>query len=132
MFFLNEISFLPIALSGFAFSLCAFLVSLFRLFFIFDHLLKYQYEHYQDEWLRNGKADGFFWHAEGTTYAEGIQARGHLLETFRQGIPSWVVSNNDTLLLLKKFRFWSMSCRIFVVAFFAFGLTALAVYVRAV
>jgi len=128
MSFLNEISLLPIALACFVLSLFLFLVALFRLFYLFDRLLRYQYENYRDEWINDGKADGFFWHAEGSTYAEGIEARGCFLKALCRETPSWVASDNDILLFLEKLRFWSVCCKIFVVSFIVFGLAALAVY----
>ena len=71
------------------FCLLVFFVFLFRSFYFFDKLIKLQYANQKAEWERDGKAGGFIWLPDDSTWSQEWLARGRVYESWCRQAPLW-------------------------------------------
>jgi hypothetical protein len=59
---------------------------------LFDCLVRWEYEHHREEWERDGKPDGFFWRTEGRTFWKSDMAKKRLSVAWLFVTPSWAAT----------------------------------------
>ena len=59
---------------------------------LFDRLVRWEYEHHREEWERDGRPDGFFWRAEGCTSWKSNIAKKRLSVAWLFDTPLWAAS----------------------------------------
>ncbi len=96
-------------------------ISLLTAFFLFDKILKFQYENYRSEWEKDGKASGFFWNAPESKIFSGSLARSISILSWTFGNNLWMknepqIVRTALLMRLSTFLFWVLGFFLFIFA----------------
>ena len=82
------------------FSFIVIVIILFMNFFISDKLLKYEYDKYYDQWVKDGKRIGFLWRPKNETSMKF----SYLLSEKIYRTPDWLKSDIYGMILLYLYR----------------------------
>ena len=96
------------------------LVSLFLVFLFLwvrssiavDDLIKYQFDHFHDVWISDGKPRGMFFNPKNSSYASFCTVSFRLSWV---GKPSWVGKDSNAENLYRKLEFWDKTSKYFIV-----------------
>lgn len=70
----------------------------------FDELLRHQYEHFPDEWVRSGKPRGHSWIPPGGSQFSGNMALSRVSSDWWFDTPSWAAGDVEAMRLLRRWR----------------------------
>jgi hypothetical protein len=56
---------------------------------LFDCLIRWEYEHHREEWERDGKPDGFFWRAKDCKFWSSDMAKKRITGAWLLKTPAW-------------------------------------------
>jgi hypothetical protein len=98
------------------------ILALLYAFSRFDRLVRWQYEHHNDEWQRDGRPAGYFWRAaECTAWSSGIaMQRFSLVWLFKP--PAWLKDSSECRLWLKQLRISVLAWNLGIAALLIFFL----------
>lgn len=74
---------------------------------LFDRLIRWEYEYHRDQWERDGKPDGFFWRAQECKVWSGDMAKKRLTTGWIFKTPGWAANSPEC-------RRWLVHVRVIV------------------
>jgi hypothetical protein len=80
--------------------LCAALIALLT----FDELVKLEYQEHYDEWVQDGKPDGFWWCHKESTWLRSSLARNKVSFYWLFVTPEWIKLSAQAKRLLRRLR----------------------------
>lgn len=88
--------------------------AIFYQMFLFDRLVRWEYDHHREQWERDGRPVGYFWKADGCNFWSGDAAkkRVEFLWLFRS--PCWIAETPECRRWLAKRRAIFLLCSIAV------------------
>ena len=84
--------------------------------YIFDQLVRWEYDHHRDQWEHDGKPDGYFWRPEQSTFWTSNAAKKQLGFIWLFKTPQWVIENPKCQRWLLQFRIISATAVFIVLA----------------
>lgn len=86
-----------------------FIASGFYVYYCFDSLLRYQYQHHFKDWEKDGRPMGFFWAAPDTPIFAGVSARNQLTLTWCFCRIPWIESDENAKRLRRRYQIASLA-----------------------
>lgn len=81
----------------------------FYVYYCFDSLLRYQYQHHFKDWEKDGRPMGFFWAAPDTPIFAGVSARNHVSLTWCFCRIPWIESDENAKRLRRRYQIASLT-----------------------
>jgi hypothetical protein len=90
-------------------------------FWTFDRLVRWEYDHHRDQWLKDGRPDWFFWRANECDFFFSSIAKQKLTFVWLFKTPAWADGNIECIRRLSHLRTavlaWNTALATFAVAF---------------
>lgn len=94
-------------------------------FWLFDQLVRWEYEHHREQWERDGKPKGVCWRGEGRPVWEGDFAKNRLVFIWAFSTPAWAKESPCCRRWLRHFRIgflvWNVGILSILVRFWLHG-----------
>jgi hypothetical protein len=86
------------------FGVIALMADLIGLMWLFDCLVRWEYDHHREQWERDGKPDGFFWRAKECVFWSSDFAKKKLSFWWMFKTPGWISESQRTRRWLFRLR----------------------------
>ena len=73
-------------------------------FYCFDRLIRFEFKNHKDQWVKDGKASGFFWQSGESGFWQGGMSRKAAWQNWSKEIPGWIQADPQAMVLLKSMR----------------------------
>jgi len=80
------------------------MADLIGLMWLFDCLVRWEYDHHREQWERDGKPDGFFWRAKECVFWSSDFAKKKLSFWWMFKTPGWISESQRTRRWLFRLR----------------------------
>lgn len=73
-----------------------------------DSLIRHEFEHHHEQWIADGRPNGFFWRPPGEYSSDSSLARNRITRSWLFSTPEWVSSSPDMKRIFLQLRKWTL------------------------